>query len=208
MPVALTPERHDECCRHEELKQRATEEVESFAAEGKDQMAGLVDRKIEAVEPAVGVRCPETLPAVGRQDQRERGAPASLPDRVVACVLQISSAVCLSADCIGGLGGIRAAMSGTHCLPALPGMPSTYSNNPSPVSTRAPTAKYQPLGVNSSLGAQAPTHQSLHPAEASARSRTATRPRAAAQRRKVKPAALSLLMKVTARRLRRRPTSD
>jgi hypothetical protein len=45
----LTPERHDECYRDEELKQRATEEGEDFAAEGKDQMAGLVDREIEAV---------------------------------------------------------------------------------------------------------------------------------------------------------------
>jgi hypothetical protein len=36
VPVALTPERHDECCRDEQLKQRATEEGEDFAAEGKD----------------------------------------------------------------------------------------------------------------------------------------------------------------------------
>ena len=95
MPVALTPERHDECCRDEELKQGATEEGEDFAAEGKDQMAGLVDREIEAVQPAIVARCPQTLPSVRRQDQRERGAPTSFPDRGVACVLQISSAVCL-----------------------------------------------------------------------------------------------------------------
>lgn len=58
MPVALTPERHDECCRDDELKQRATEEGEYFAAEGKDQMAGLVDREIEAVDPTVVGGCP------------------------------------------------------------------------------------------------------------------------------------------------------
>jgi hypothetical protein len=58
VPVALTPERHDECSRDEELKQRATEEGEDFAAEGKDQMAGLVDREIEAVDPAVVGWCP------------------------------------------------------------------------------------------------------------------------------------------------------
>jgi len=58
VPVALTPERHDECCRDNELKQRATEEGEDFAAEGKDQMAGLVDGEIEAVDPAVVGWCP------------------------------------------------------------------------------------------------------------------------------------------------------
>jgi hypothetical protein len=95
VPVALTPERHDECRRDEELKQRATEEGDGFAAKGEDQMAGLVDREIEAVQPAVVGWCPETLPSVDRQDQRERGAPVSFPDGVLACVLQMSSAVCL-----------------------------------------------------------------------------------------------------------------
>jgi hypothetical protein len=58
VPVALTPERHDECCRDEELKQCAAKEGEDFAAEGKDQMAGLVDREIEAVQPAIVAWCP------------------------------------------------------------------------------------------------------------------------------------------------------
>jgi hypothetical protein len=58
VPVALTPERHDEGCRDQELKQRATEEGEDFAAEGKDQMSGLVDREIEVVDPAVVGWCP------------------------------------------------------------------------------------------------------------------------------------------------------
>ena len=94
VPVALTPERHDECRRDEELKQRATEDGEGFAAEGKDQMASLVDREIQAVQPGVVVWRPKTLPSVDRQDQRERGAPASFRDRVLACVLQMPSAVC------------------------------------------------------------------------------------------------------------------
>jgi hypothetical protein len=96
VPVALTPERHDECYRDEELKQRATEEGEGFAAEGEDQVSGLVDREIEAVDPAVVGWCPQALPSVGRQGQRERGAPAPFPDRVVAWVLRISSAVCIA----------------------------------------------------------------------------------------------------------------
>jgi hypothetical protein len=53
MPVPLAPERHDECRRDEELKQRAPEKGEDLAAEGKDQMAGFVDREIEAVQPAI-----------------------------------------------------------------------------------------------------------------------------------------------------------
>ena len=94
VPVALTPERHDECRRDEELKQCATEEGEGFAAEGEDQMAGLVDREIEAVQPAVVAWCPKTLPSVDRQDQRERGAPASFLDGVLAWLIQMPSAVC------------------------------------------------------------------------------------------------------------------
>ena len=94
MPVALTPERHGECRRDEELKQRATEEGEDFAAEGENQMAGLVDCEIEAVQPAVVGWRPETLPSVDRQDQRERGAPASFLDRVLAWLFQMPSAVC------------------------------------------------------------------------------------------------------------------
>jgi hypothetical protein len=58
VPVALTPERHDEGGRDDELKQRAPEEGEDFAAEGEDQMAGLVNREIEAVDPAVVGWCP------------------------------------------------------------------------------------------------------------------------------------------------------
>jgi hypothetical protein len=94
VPVALTPERHGDCRRDEELKQRATEEREGFAAEGEDQVPGLVDREIEAIQPSVVGWCPKTLPSVNRQDRRECGAPASFRDRVLACVLQMASAVC------------------------------------------------------------------------------------------------------------------
>jgi hypothetical protein len=44
--------------------------------------------------------------------------------------------------CVSGLGGSRAAR--THCLPTLPGMPSTYNSNPRPVRTRAPIANTSP----------------------------------------------------------------
>jgi hypothetical protein len=83
MPVALAPERRDECCRDEKLKPRAAEEGEYLTAESKDQMAGLMDRKVEAVQPAIGGWCPQTLPSVDRQDQRKPGAPAPFRDRVV-----------------------------------------------------------------------------------------------------------------------------
>jgi hypothetical protein len=91
VPIALPQERQHEHGGDEELKQRATQEHEELAAEAEDEVPCLVDREVEAVEPSVGTGCPETLPTVDGQDQRERDPAAPLPHRVRGRGSQITS---------------------------------------------------------------------------------------------------------------------
>src|SRR5437667_404036 len=68
MPVALPPEVRHEDRRHEKLHQRAAEEADELSEHTEQGMPELVDREVEAVEPAVvaGVGNPE--PAVPRSE--------------------------------------------------------------------------------------------------------------------------------------------
>src|SRR3954453_17178803 len=71
MSVALAPQGHHECQRHQELHQRATEHRQGLAIEGKQQMTGLMDGEIQAIQPPVSLRSAKTDPAVPRKYQRQ-----------------------------------------------------------------------------------------------------------------------------------------
>src|SRR5256885_13473661 len=69
MPVALPPEVRHEDRRHEELHQRSAEEADELSEHTEQGMPELVDREVEAVEPAVVAGVENQEPAV----QREHG---------------------------------------------------------------------------------------------------------------------------------------
>src|SRR5881296_3001109 len=75
MPVALPPEVRHEDRRHEELHQRSAEEADELSEQG---MPELVDREVEAVEPAVVAGVENQEPAVYREHGGEGEARAPL----------------------------------------------------------------------------------------------------------------------------------
>src|SRR2546428_13584230 len=79
MPVALPPEVRHEDRRHEELHQRSAEEADELSEHTEQGMPELVDREVEAVEPAVVAGVENQEPAIHRQHGGEGEARASLP---------------------------------------------------------------------------------------------------------------------------------
>src|SRR5256714_15338985 len=77
MPVALPPEVRHEDRRHEELHQRSAEEADELSEHTEQGMPELVDREVEAVEPAVVAGVENQEPAVHREHggEGEAGAP-------------------------------------------------------------------------------------------------------------------------------------
>src|SRR2546423_3266942 len=67
MPVALPPEVRHEDRRHEELHQRSAEEADELSEHTEQGMPELVDREVEAVEPAVVAGVENQEPAVHRE---------------------------------------------------------------------------------------------------------------------------------------------
>src|SRR5216110_3007520 len=78
MPVALPPEVRHEDRRHEKLHQRAAEEADELSEHTEQGMPELVDREVEAVEPAVVAGIENQEPAVHREHGGEGEARASL----------------------------------------------------------------------------------------------------------------------------------
>src|SRR5207247_10940454 len=78
MPVALPPEVRHEDRRHEKLHQRAAEEADELSEHTEQGMPELVDREVEAVEPAVVAGVENQEPAVHREYGGEGGARAPL----------------------------------------------------------------------------------------------------------------------------------
>src|SRR6266550_2987022 len=78
MPVALPPEVRHEDRRHEKLHQRAAEEADELSEHTEQGMPELVDREVEAVEPAVVAGVENQEPAVHREHGGEGEARASL----------------------------------------------------------------------------------------------------------------------------------
>src|SRR2546430_13745519 len=79
MPVALPPKVRHEDRRHEKLHQRAAEEADELSEHTEQGMPELVDREVEAVEPAVVAGVENQEPAVHREYGGEGEARASLP---------------------------------------------------------------------------------------------------------------------------------
>src|SRR3989449_9876500 len=67
MPVALPPEVRHEDRWHEELHQRSAEEADELSEHPEQGMPELVDREVEAVEPAVVAGVENQEPAVHRE---------------------------------------------------------------------------------------------------------------------------------------------
>src|SRR2546427_8838282 len=78
MPVALPPEVRHEDRRHEKLHQRAAEEADELSEHTEQGMPELVDREVEAVEPAVVAGVENQEPAVHREYGGEGEARAAL----------------------------------------------------------------------------------------------------------------------------------
>src|SRR2546427_9165483 len=78
MPVALPPEVRHEDRRHEKLHQRAAEEADELSEHTEQGMPELVDREVEAVEPAVVAGVENQEPAIHRQHGGEGEAGAAL----------------------------------------------------------------------------------------------------------------------------------
>src|SRR3989441_2159788 len=78
MPVALPPEVRHEDRRHEELHQRSAEEADELSEHTEQGMPELVDREVEAVEPAVVAGGEYQEPAVDREHGREGETRAAL----------------------------------------------------------------------------------------------------------------------------------
>src|SRR5438034_11662296 len=77
MSVALPPEVRHEDRRHEELHQRSAEEADELSEHTEQGMPELVDREVEAVEPAVVAGVENQEPAVHREHGGEGEARAS-----------------------------------------------------------------------------------------------------------------------------------
>src|SRR5256886_14482392 len=78
MPVALPPKVRHEDRRHEKLHQRAAEEADELSEHTEQGMPELVDREVEAVEPAVVAGVENQEPAVHREHGGEGEARAPL----------------------------------------------------------------------------------------------------------------------------------
>src|SRR2546422_10385307 len=78
MPVALPPEVRHEDRWHEELHQRSAEEADELSEHPEQGMPELVDREVEAVEPAVVAGVENQEPAVHREHGGEGEARAPL----------------------------------------------------------------------------------------------------------------------------------
>src|SRR5438445_2200350 len=78
MSVALPPEVRHEDRRHEELHQRSAEEADELSEHTEQGMPELVDRDVEAVEPAVVAGVENQEPAVHREHGGEGEARAPL----------------------------------------------------------------------------------------------------------------------------------
>src|SRR6266480_2010380 len=78
MPIALPPEVRYEDRRHQELHQRSAEEADELPEHTEQGMPELVDREVEAVEPAVVAGVENQEPAVHREHGGEGEAGASL----------------------------------------------------------------------------------------------------------------------------------
>src|SRR6059036_3863096 len=78
MPVALPPEVRHEDRRHEELHQRSAEEADELSEHTEQGMPELVDREVEAVEPAAVAGVENQEPAVHREHGGEGEARAPL----------------------------------------------------------------------------------------------------------------------------------
>src|SRR5438034_7964232 len=76
MSVALPPEVRHEDRRHEELHQRSAEEADELSEHTEQGMPELVDREVEAVEPAVVAGVENQEPAVHREHGGEGEARA------------------------------------------------------------------------------------------------------------------------------------
>src|SRR2546422_10683363 len=81
MPVALPQEVRHEDRWQEELHQRSAEEADELSEHTEQGMPELVDREVEAVEPAVVAGVENQEPAVHREHGGEGEARASLRDR-------------------------------------------------------------------------------------------------------------------------------
>src|SRR2546430_15862860 len=78
MPIALPPEVRHEDRRDEELHQRSAEEADELSEHTEQGMSELVDREVEAVEPAVVAGVENQEPAVQREHGGEGEARAPL----------------------------------------------------------------------------------------------------------------------------------
>src|SRR5256885_8898930 len=78
MPVALPREVRHEDRGNEKLHQRAAEEADELSEHTEQGMPELVDREVEAVEPAVVAGVENQEPAVHREYGGEGEARASL----------------------------------------------------------------------------------------------------------------------------------
>src|SRR5204863_4160466 len=78
MPVALTPEVRHEDRRREELHQRSAKDADELSEQTEQGMPELVDREVEAVEPAVMARVENQEAAVHREHGGEGEARAPL----------------------------------------------------------------------------------------------------------------------------------
>jgi len=90
MPVASTPQRHCESSWHDELEEGSTQDCQNLTIEHEYQVAGFVNREIEAVEPTVGARREQAEPAVHCQNYGESAPPAPLAIGIVWDSLQAS----------------------------------------------------------------------------------------------------------------------
>src|SRR5256712_13095501 len=79
MPVALPPKVRHEDRRHEKLHQRAAEEADELSEHTEQGMPELVDREVEAVEPAVVARVENQERAVHREHGGEGAGSAPPP---------------------------------------------------------------------------------------------------------------------------------
>ena len=84
MPIAGAPQSDNEHGRHDELHQRTTKQGQRLPTEREHQVAGLVNRQIQTVEPAIVAGTAKADPAIDREDHGESRAPATLAHTTVA----------------------------------------------------------------------------------------------------------------------------
>jgi hypothetical protein len=86
MPVTGSPQGDCKHAGENQLEQGTAQEGESLAAGGEYQVAGLVDRQIQTVQPAIVGRGAKALPTINRQDQSKGEAPAALTGGIAVCL--------------------------------------------------------------------------------------------------------------------------